>query len=171
MPRAISQSFRTAAFAENSGDVPLLFAELTHPDWATPFRFVSDTSDYIWQGRTYLGAMFDVEIVSDTDQPPTARFVFPNIDTEVGRVIESTVSPPMIRLDIISSAFFNLTVNPRLPLGGVQPAAEYSASNMWISDISVDAIQVAGRISSLDITREGAHKFRCTKERTPALFR
>lgn len=174
MPRVVSQSFRTAAFAENTGDVPLMFAELTHYDWPTPLRFVSDTSDYIWNGVVYSGAMFDIEVLSDTDSPPTARFVFPNIDASIGQLIVSTNSPPLIKLDILSSSFFNLTVNPRVranPLEPLDPVAEYSASNLWISDIVVDAIQVSGRISSLDITREGAHKYRCTKGRTPALFR
>ena len=171
MPRVVSQSFRSAAFAENSGDVPLLFATLTHPDWATPLRFVSDTSDYVWNGDTYSGAMFDVEILSDTDAPPSARFVFPNIDRSIGQLIDQTNSPPTIKLDIIHSAFFDLTVKPRLPLGGVEPISEYSASNMWVNDVAVDAMQVSGRIVSLDLTREGAHRFRCTKDRAPALFR
>ena len=170
MPRVISQSFRTSVLAQNSGDVALLFAEIDHPDWANPLRFVSDTSDYVWNGNTYLGAIFDVQILTDNDNPPTAQFTFPNIDRSIGELISSTVMPPTIQLDIVHSAFFNLAVSPRVPLGA-QPTAEYTAKNLWIADVTVDAVQVSGRIVSLDLAREGAHRFRCTQERTPALFR
>lgn len=170
MPRTISTTFRTAAQATNSGDVALLFATISHPDWADDLRFVSDTVDYVWNGKTFLGAMFDVSILSDTDTPPQAKFTFPNVDQSIGELIENTNSPPTIRLDISLSGFFNLTVTPRVPIGA-QPTPEYTATNLWISDVTVDAIQVSGRIVSLDLTREGCTRFRCTKGRTPALFR
>jgi hypothetical protein len=171
MSRPISQSFRTAVQATNSGEVALLFATISHPDWVNDFRFVSDTVDYVWNGDTYIGAMFDVELITDTDQLPTAKFTFPNVDRSIGELIQTTTSPPTIRLDISLSAYFDLSVTPRLALGGIEPTPEYTAQNLWIADVTVDAIQVSGRIVGIDLTVEGCTRFRCTKDRAPALFR
>lgn len=169
MPRTLTTSFRRQINAYLSGDVVLLFAEITHPNLATPIRVVTDTVDYTWNGNTWTGVMFDVQLLTDNDSVPETRVTIPNVDTAFGNALLALVNPPSVKLWVLTSADFNLTVDPRAPLG--VPDIEYYAEGLFLTDVVVDALQVSGRLSTYDLAREYAFKQRTTKDRAPGCWR
>ena len=125
MPRALTASFRRQVNAQYSGDVVLLFAEVSHPDLAVPVRIVSDTVSYVWNGNTWTGVMFDFQILSDGEGVPEAKVTIPNVDATLGIALAGMSRPPSFRFWILSSADFNLASTPRTPIG--TPDIEYYA--------------------------------------------
>ena len=169
MPRSLSLSFRQQVNAQYSGDVVLAFAEISHPTLGTPIRVVSDAVNYIWGGNTWSGVMFDLQILNDGEGVPTANVTLPNIDTTEGRLLENLVDPPSVRLWLLSSADFNLTVSPRTEIGTA--SVEYYAEQLFLSDVVVDAVQISARLVTRDYSREFCFNQRATKARTPGVWR
>lgn len=169
--RSLSSTFRRAIEAQASGDFPIAFLTVTHSTLGTPVRLVNDTVNYIWQGNTYTSLPFDITIMSDNDSPPTASLIIPNIDASLGIAIAAMQTPPSVRIDICNSVGFNLTVTPRVGIGAGLPLAEYSASGLFMLNITVDAVQITGELSSYNYVSEMWPNKRCVQALTPGLFR
>jgi hypothetical protein len=155
--------------AHTSGDVILVFAEISHPDLAVPIRVVSDTASYVWNGNTWLGVMFDFQILTDNEGMPESRVIVPNIDASLGMSLVGLNKPPSVKFWILSSADFNLAVNPRTALA--VPDVEYYAEGLFLADVVVDAMQVSARLVSYDYSTEYAFRQRATKDRAPGCWR
>lgn len=169
MPRVLTASFRRQLNAHDSSDVILLFAEISHPDLATPIRVVSDTASYVWNANTWTGVMFDFQILSDDDNVPETRVIIPNIDATLGMSLVNLFKPPSVKLWILSSADFNLAVNPRTALA--VPDIEYYADGLFLADVVVDAMQVSARLITYDYSTEYPLNQRTTKDRAPGCWR
>jgi hypothetical protein len=169
MPRTVSSSFRRQITAQQSGDVPLMFVEITHADLTTPIRVVSDTASYVWNGNTWTGVMFEFQLLTDGDGPPESRMTVPNIDTSLGQNLERLGTPPSVQLWVLSSADFDLTVTPRVPLSF--PSVEYNAQNLFLYDVAVDAVQVSAVLRTYDYAREFFSRIRTTQDRAPGCWR
>lgn len=169
--RSLSSTFRRAMEAQATGDFPVAFLTVTHSTLVTPVRLVNDTANYVWKGNTYVSLPYDITIMSDDDRPPTARLIIPNIDASLGIAIAAMQTPPLVQIDICNSAGFNLTVTPRTGIGVNLPNAEYSSPGMYLLNISVDAMQVAGELSTFNYVSELWPGKRCVQALTPGLYR
>ena len=113
MTRNITSAFRELTESSFRDEVDLCFLTITHDDLAEPIRVVWDTKDFVYGGETFIGFPFDLEILSDDEKPPQAKLTIQNIDPRIGDSIRELSSPPRLKIELLSSADFDLTVDPR----------------------------------------------------------
>lgn len=169
MPRTLSASFRQAVESRYSDAVDLVFLTISHPTLAEAIRVVSDTVDYVYDGETWTGFPFDLQLLSDDDQPPQAKLEIQNVDTLIGRTVRALSLPPRLKIELLSSADFDLNADPRTALG--TPSVEYTADALFLVDVTMDAMTVSGTIRGWDFLQRVWPGRRATQDRYPGLFR
>lgn len=168
--RTISTGFRNNLEASANPDIPILFATITHPSIADPIRVVNDVVDYEWGGERFTGIPFQIELLTDSDRPPSAKIRMQNVNGVIGRTVINLKSSPRSQLDVIAASEFALPVaNLRVEIG--TPVVEYSAPRLRLRNVSGDAMAVEGELWSYDLSREPYPAIRTTKDRLPGLYR
>ena len=69
-----------------------------------------------------------------------------------------------------SSADFDLSVEPRVPLDVNDLPTIYSFETFELADVTGNALEITGRITLTDITQEPWPHIRATADRFPGLF-
>lgn len=169
MPRNITASFRKEAEAQFSAEADLVFLTITHDDIAEPIRVVMDTKDYIYGGETFIGFPFDIQILSDDEQPPKAQLAIQNVDPRIGDTLIGLNSPPQIKIEILSTLDFDTTVDPRTEIGSA--TVVYSADQLLLVNSKVDILTVSADIVGSDYLQRVWPGTRATQEKFPGLFR
>jgi hypothetical protein len=169
MTRNVTASFRLAAESSFRDEVDLVFLTISHSTLGTPIRVVWDTVDFVFGGNTFLGFPFDIELLSDDEQPPTARLQIQNVSPRIGDTIRALITPPSLKIELLSSTDFNLTVTPRTAIGS--PTVIYSADNLFLINVSVDIMMITGTIVGWDYQQRVWPAERATKANFPGLFR
>ena len=113
---------------------------------------------------------FDLVLLSDTDEPPRARFGFPNVDRASVNRLREVVDPPRVKFEIVPSNYFDLNVEPRVAKAGVTPTAIYTAKSLFLTDIKTDSVRVEGTLRSWDYRQEQWPDKRVTKPLLPAIY-
>ncbi|MBF9042948.1 hypothetical protein HKCCE4037_06400 [Rhodobacterales bacterium HKCCE4037] len=152
-----------------SGNALLGFLIVDHEAFATPQRVVTDVLDYVWKGETYTAATFGYRLIDDGDGDPRSIITIPNVDAEFGRAIEKAPSRAKIELHILSSADFDLSVDPREQIG--TPVPLYSLTEFETVEATVDDISAEVTIEIRDYAQEPWPVTRATADRLPGVFR
>lgn len=168
MTRNIQQSFRISSESSFADEVNLIFLRITHSS-ITTIRVVNDTKDFILSGNTYIGFPFDIEILSDDESPPTARLTIQNVDPRIGDSIRTLVTPPVLSIELYSSADWNLNTVPRSPIG--TPTKVYGAGPLFLINVSVDILAITGQLVGWDYQQRVWPAERATETNFPGLFR
>jgi hypothetical protein len=172
MTRNVQQSFRISSESSFADEVNLIFLRITHPS-ITTIRVVNDTKNYMLDTgsglQTYIGFPFDIEILSDDESPPTARLTIQNVDPRIGDSIRTLTTPPIISIELYSSADWNLSVVPRVPI--VTPTKVYGAGPLFLINVSVDILAITGQIVGWDYQQRVWPAERATEANFPGLFR
>lgn len=180
--RTLSTPFRNEIEAQDSAEVALIFATITHPDLFDAVRVVSEGDggysvkngqivNYRYNGELYLGCPFRIELVTDNDRPPRGKVTLPDIDGRIGIEVLPLVDSPKIKLDVLVASDFSAGVdgdNARTPTG--TPVVEYSADHLFLSNVSGDAMMIEGTLTGVDYTAEPWPKIRTTQDRLPGLY-
>ncbi len=169
MTRNVTASFRRSVEANFADEVDLCFLTISHPTMYEPIRVVWDTKDFVYSGNTFVGFPFDLQILSDDETPPTARLSIQNVDPRIGDTIRSLTTPPRLKIELMSSADFNLTVDPRVQL--VTPTVIYSADKLFLTNVTVDAMFVSGTIQGWNYLQRVWPGQRAMQSSFPGLFR
>lgn len=169
MPRNITASFRRSAEANFADEVDLVFLTISHSTLGTPIRVVWDTVDYIYGGNTFIGFPFDISILSDDEQPPTAQLQIQNVDPRIGDTIQGLLTPPRLKIELAQSSDFNLTVVPHTEIGSA--TIIYSADKLYLINVSVDILTITGQIVGWDYQQRVWPAERATQANFPGLFR
>jgi len=171
--RSINVSFRKEAESSLSGEADLCFLTITHYKLIDPIRVVWDVKDYVYAGNTFIGFPFDIQIMSDDETPPKAQLTIQNIDSRIGETIRSLVSPPRLKLEILSTLDFNTAVDPRVELSGGSPPSNviYSFDRAFLTNVKVDFLTVSGDIVGWDYLQRVWPGKRATQALCPGLFR
>lgn len=170
MTRAISLGLRRALEEPRSSEYVVVLLEITHPLLATSIRVANDVVSYNFEGNTYIGFPFELEILSDSKNVPRGQLRVQNVDRRISEAIIDLVSPPKLRIILLANSDFSdtLTDNERTPVSDdIQP--EYEASNLVFANVSVDAMSVSGEIMSFDMSSEPWPGIRSTADRLPGL--
>jgi hypothetical protein len=167
--RSISASFRQSVESRFQQDVDLVFITINHPLLDPPLRFVSDTIDYSWDGEDWTAFPFDIQLMSDDDSAPRAQLEIQNVDSRIGEGIRSLTTPPRLRIDLLSSADFDLTVRPRMPIS--VPFVEYTADKLFLINVKIDPMVVTADIVGWDFGQRSWPGIRATKNRLPGVYR
>lgn len=169
MPRSVPSDLQASLESGSAPDALLAFLTIEHPGLAEPIRVVSDPFNYIWGGETYTGVIFEFQLLTDTDEPPSARLTVQNVDRRIGKALEGMNERADLALSILSSADFDLSTDPRTEVG---TAAEvYSFSKFELVDVKADAIELSGKVSLRDFAQEPWPSLRATQEVLPGLYR
>lgn len=167
--RSLPTTFRAAIEDPNNDDPPLVFLTLSHDDLVEPLRFVWDVVDYILNGRVYIGFPFEITLLSDQEEAPRGQLVVQNIDRKVGAVVQSLSNPVGVAIEIYSASDFDLTVRPRVAIGTPQRA--YRADNLYLRNVSGDAMTVSGELTSWDYISQPWPSRYAVESLLPGLFR
>lgn len=173
MPRTLSVDFRNSLETVTSDEMALVFATVTHSSLLVPIRAVNDVVDYIYGGERYFGVPFEIVLLSDDDNPPTARIRIQNVDQIIGNALLDIPSSPMLTLTILALSDFGAvaTVDDRRTRTEVgTPTVEMTASHLRLDHVTIDAVMVEAEIKSYDVVNEPYPSVRATHDRLPGLF-
>jgi hypothetical protein len=170
MSRTLSASLKRVLGSQEQDEALICFLTITHALLSDPVRVCSDTVDYVWNGATFIGFPFDLQILSDNDEPPTAKLSIQNVDRRIGEAVQLLDSPARLRIDVLAASWFNASATPRVALGDT-PFADYTADKLFLTNVKADALAVSADIVSWNYTQEIWPGIRATQDRLPGLFR
>jgi hypothetical protein len=154
--------------AQDSGDVLLTFAEISHPLLSEPMRVVTDVLPYEWNGAIWQGVMFEFEAVNDDERTPEARITLPAIDQGIANALIALPERARISVWVLTSADFDLTQEPRTAIG--TPVSLLELLNFDLMDVQGTVSTASGRLMLRDYTQEPWPGIRATQSRCPALY-
>lgn len=172
--RTISSATRERLNSPASDYAALFFVTLEHDDLADPIRVVSDFQAMNYERvidgstETWIGFPFQISIMTDEDDPPTSKVTFQNVDRAIGQAIQSLATPPTVKIEVITTDQFDLTVNPRTELGTTEVLV--SASGLLLRNVKVDAITIEADLGSWDFRQEPYPWQTATQDAFPGLF-
>lgn len=170
MTRSFSTGFRNQLESIRSDGVLVHMAVIDHDDLAEPIRIVNDVVDYVFEGETYLGFPFAIELLTDDDRPPRGRLTVQNVDRSIGEAVRSIDTAPTVRIMLLADQDFASAVDGngvRQEVGS--PTPEYDAPFLLLQNVEVDAMTVSGELNSYDPTSEPWPAIRSTPDRLPGL--
>lgn len=154
---------------QDAPDAMLVFLTIVHPNVSDAIRVVSDVMDYVVAGKTFIGMPFDYQMLSDDESAPQAQIRMQNVDRRIGIALLAENSRAQLTLTIRSSADFNLTVDPRTEVVANTPVYEFRQFDLV--DLTVNAVEITGRVMLRDYSQEPWPGLRATQSRVPGLFR
>ena len=160
--RNVTLSFRKAAESQFNDDVDLCFLTISHPQLITPIRVVWDAVDFIYGGNTYIGFPFDITLLSDDENPPKAVLAIQNVDQVIGETVR-------LRIDLLSSVDFDLTVKPRTEVGTA--TLIYRADKLFLTNVKLDVLQIQADIVGWNYLQRVWPGVRARQDIFPGLFR
>ena len=136
----------------------LQFLEITHPSFSAPVYIVSDTRDWVSNGRTYIGFPFRFAFPSDSEnEAPQARIELDNTGRDLMGEIER----------LPSGAVLNAVV--KIAGRDTPDVIEWSWS-VPIMAISADAALISGTLSQDRMLRQQAVRLRHDPNTSPGIF-
>ena len=108
MSRTVSNTFKAAFFAQQTGEVPLILLEIVHADLDATIRLVNNTADIVsdWDGlgdKTYTAFPVQINVPCDDEDGsmPTVQLEVCNVDRTIVQAIRNIDSPPTVRAALI----------------------------------------------------------------------
>lgn len=151
--------FTRVLLSRESGEAIIILVTITHPSLETPVRVCLNTPgfDIVSNGYTFTATFFDVVLVSDNDQSPTARLRIANVNRQVGALIDEINDAPTVRIDVV------LASNP--------DRLERSFKQMKLRRATWDASMVEGELALADFQNTPWPGTSTTPALFPALFK
>jgi ABC-type tungstate transport system, periplasmic component len=189
MTRNVTTSFRRSAEANFADEVDLCFLTISHQSLADEIRVVWDTQNYVLDGETYIGFPFDINILSDDENPPTAQLAIQNVDPRIGDSVRALTSPPRIKitlmwsgasgqigaaiLDESSTSILDETSDTIRDNTNTFSSSNaiYEADRLFLINVSVDIMQITGTIVGWDYLQRVWPGPRASQQTFPGLFR
>lgn len=169
MSRAGAVAARVDLESEQSPHALLAFLTIEHPGLGDPLRFVSDVMDYLVGGLLFIGVPFGFRTLTDTDSAPRTQIVVENMDRRIGIALRQTNIRAKVRMDLRSSADFDLSQDPRAEVTSSAPI--YAFRQFDLVNISVNATEMTGDVELIDFSVEPWPNIRATQDRLPGLYR
>ena len=157
MSRNVSDRFRQAMYAPESGDIILACVTLTRPGWPAPQYIVNDAQDLVHQGQTYTRFPSTIEMPNDDEEEssPLMKFVIANASGELIGLIRQNNYP------IEANVRFVLFDTPDVV------EMEFDATLFTVRD---DVEKISGALTVEPILDRSFSKYRFTPETTPGKF-
>ena len=143
MARSIPTISLRALLAQETDELFLMLATLTHPLWVQPVYVCSNVLPVISNGRYFLGWRFDIQIPSDSGtELPSAQAVIDNVDPIIGQQILAIAgsSPIKVTIEIIRYS------DP--------DTIDVAYASMKLRNIKVDDSAITGNLTYEDILSE-----------------
>lgn len=169
MSRSDAEAQRLTLELESAPDALIAFLTIEHPALASPIRVVSDVMAYVVDGFRFEGIPFNVKALTDTDSGPRTQIVMQNLDRRIGEALRRSDTRAKVRLELRSSADFDLSQDPRVELSSTAPI--YAFRYFELVNAEGDVAQLVGDIELADYSVEPWPNVRATQDRLPGLFR
>ena len=170
--RSIPAPVRRELERQESSELVLVFLTLTQRSLADKIRVVSDPRNFMLDDKEFLGFEFRITILNDDESAPVAQLEIQNVDKRVSEGLLLINDPPNVKIEVISGTQFNLEDNPCTEVGGSGTAERiYSAPQLFLTGVEVNALSITARIVSWDYTQELWPGMLATQNRMPGLFR
>ena len=167
--RPISAAVRAGLEREASPDALLAFLTVTHPRLVEPIRLVSDVLDYLRDGQTFVGLPFGFVAVTDEERAPVTQLTVQNVDRRIGEALRTMPDRATVQLEMLSSADFDLSADPRVPLGTLVPI--YAIRHFQLIDVTATVTEISGTLMLRDYSQEPWPGQSATQSVCPGLFR
>lgn len=167
--RPINSVVRAGLEREASPDALLAFLTVTHPRLVEPIRLVSDVFDYMRDGQTFVGLPFGFVAVTDEERAPVTQLTVQNVDRRIGEALRMMPDRATVQLEVLSSADFDLSVDPRVPLGALVPI--YAIRHFQLIDVTATVTEITGTLMLRDYSQEPWPGQSATQSVCPGLFR
>lgn len=166
MGRITSLNFRAAAQGQQTDQVPVMLAIITHPSLAAPVYLSSDpteriSADPLVYGTRHDGIVFPFVLMGavlpdDQDKnPPKTTLVFENVDADMAKALRAILSPASIELMVV--------------LAETPDVVEVRFTDLRATRGGYDASQISLDISREPFTSEPMPAGRMTAARFPGL--
>lgn len=173
MPWTIAAETQAAFEEVNGEDYALIFVKLSHagePD----VRLVNDVVDYIRaDNERWLACRFSLQMLTDGEDKVRGSLSVPNAVADLSEWILGLTSPLGVTIELVARSNFSDSVDSatdaRTLVG--QEAVLRSASNLYLRNISANAITIDGELTAIDLSSEPAYYVKSTKDRLPGLYR
>jgi hypothetical protein len=169
MSRVDAEAQRLTLEAENTPHALIAFLTIEHPALATPIRVVSDVMAYQVGSVVFEGIPFGIKQLTDNESGPRTQITIQNLDRRIGEALRRSDTRAKVRLDVRSSADFNLSVDPRTEIATTAPI--YSFAFFELVNVEGDVAQLVGDVELQDYSVEPWPNVRATQDRLPGLFR
>lgn len=167
--RTIDPAVRRDIESVSSEHVLLAFLTIEHQNLLEPLRVVNDVLDYTLGGNLYQGILFGFKLLPDGSELPSTDIIIPNVDRRIGRALRPLSGRARVSLAVYSSMEFNLSLNPREPIG--TPSPLYSFNRFELIEVEHNEVEVTGKLVLRDPTQEQWPGLSATKSRVPGAWR
>ncbi len=101
---AITNSFKEAAYLQETDDVFLVLLTITHDD-ITPIRVVNNNENITSDSNLFIAYPFEITLPDSTgDGTPSAQLVIDNVSREIAESIRSITTAPKVTISVIRAA-------------------------------------------------------------------
>ena len=137
---AITNSFKEAAYLQETDDVFLVLLTITHDD-ITPIRVVNNNENITSDGNLFVAYPFEITLPDSTgDGTPSAQLVIDNVSREIAESIRSISTAPKVTISVIRAA------DP--------DTIEITFAPFTLRNVKWDMMKVSGDLSMEDIALE-----------------
>jgi len=149
----VSQTFKAAAYAQQTDEVALVILAISHADLAATIRVVNNTENITSGGNEYLAAGFDIKLPDDDGK---TTITICNVDRIMVQAIRSIESRPTVTMSVI--------------LADHPDTVEVGPYIMELSEATFDAFTVTGILTFDDFLDEPYPGDKFTPGQFPGLF-
>lgn len=167
--RDLPATIRETIERPNVPDAMLAFLTIEHENLTQPIRVVNDGVDYLRDGHLWNGLPFGARAATDTDAAPTAELRVQNVDRKLGEAVRTLPGRARARLEVLSSADFDLGVVPRVALGVAVPI--YAMRHFELAEVTVTPLELTATLILRDYAQEPWPGLSATETRCPGLYR
>jgi len=137
---AITNSFKEAAYLQETDDVFLVLLTITHDD-ITPIRVVNNNENITSDSNLFVAYPFEITLPDSTgDGTPSAQLVIDNVSREIAESIRSISTAPKVTISVIRAA------DP--------DTIEITFAPFTLRNVKWDMTKVSGDLSMEDIALE-----------------
>lgn len=160
--RSLSAALKRQLFTPWRDQSVRALITVDHAEFDEPYRFCSgdprEFESLVSNGETYIVFPFQLTILSDDDQEPRAMLRIQNVDDRIGSTLLALPD------DAVS-------VSVQIVMTDTPDVVEYSAINLELVDIEINAMMVSGRIVSRGAQGEPSPGRVLTQKISPVFFR
>ena len=134
MSRNVSNSFKSAAFGQETDEVFLVLLEIDHTDLDEPIRVTSDGVQTVSNGNTFVAYPFELSLPSNPETGISqAQLTIDNISQDIIVSIRNITTPPTVVIQVV--------------LASAPNDVEAEFSGFELKNVSYDALTITGTLT------------------------
>ena len=134
MSRSVSDTFKSAAFGQETSEAFLVLLEIDHADLASPIRVTSDGVDTTSGGETFVAYPFEMSLPSNPETGVSqAQLTIDNVSQDIITSIRNITTPPSVVIRVV--------------LASAPSTIEAEFSGFELKNVSYDALTITGTMT------------------------